>query len=122
MAILLRDGDRRAQERLFARPGYSLISVISRVELEGGVYSNAADAPARRRRLDDMLEGMEVLPFGSAEADAYRHIVEACGFSRSRILDRMIGATALVARLELATLNPRDFRDIPELRVEDWSR
>jgi tRNA(fMet)-specific endonuclease VapC len=33
----------------------------------------------------------------------------------------MIAATAITHGLTLATLNRRDFRDIPGLTVEDWS-
>jgi predicted nucleic acid-binding protein len=33
----------------------------------------------------------------------------------------MIAAQPIAAEAALATLNRRDFRDIPDLRVEDWS-
>ena len=46
---------------------------------------------------------------------------DAKGFSRRLVVDRMIAATALANDLSLATLNPRDFRDIPGLKIEDWS-
>jgi tRNA(fMet)-specific endonuclease VapC len=103
------------------RPGVSLLSIVSRVELEGGVYKVPSEAMARRERLDAMLAGVEVLPFSTVEAEAYGVILATCGFSRSRILDRMIAATAMAAGVPLATLNPRDFGDIPNLRMEDWS-
>ena len=121
VAILVRDGAEHAEEQLAGRPGSSYLSVVSRVELEGGVYTDLQAAPARRRRLDQMLAEMTVLPFGNAEADAYGVIVATCGFSRSRILDRMIAATALVHDLVVATCNPRDFENIPGLQVQDWS-
>ena len=35
--------------------------------------------------------------------------------------DMLIGATALVHKLKIATLNPRHFEVIPNLEVEDWS-
>ncbi len=121
VAILLRDGDEPTEQRLAQRPGVSLLSIISRVELENGVYRDPSEAAARRPRLDRMLLGLEVLPFGTAEAEIYAEIVKTCGFSRARILDRMIGATALAARAPLATLNARDFIDVPDLQLEDWS-
>ncbi len=121
IAILLRDGDERIATRLADRPGTALLSVASRVELEGGVYRDMAEAEVRRERVDRILAALEVLPFGDAEADAYRDIVATCGFARTRILDRMIAATAIAAEASLATLNARDFRDIPWLGLEDWS-
>lgn len=68
-----------------------------------------------------MYDTLGIVPFGVAEAAAYRRIIERCGYSRPRIIDRMIAATAIVADAAVATLNPRDFRDIPGLRIEDWS-
>ena len=35
--------------------------------------------------------------------------------------DLLIGATAIVHQLKLATLNTKDFRKLPQLEVEDWS-
>ena len=35
--------------------------------------------------------------------------------------DLLIGATAIVHQLKLATLNTKDFRKLPQLKVEDWS-
>ena len=98
-----------------------MLSVVTRVELEGGVYKDPARAELLRARLDPILAAYEVLPFGGKEAAVYADIVEACGFSRTRILDRMIAATAIVAGATLVTLNPRDFINVPGLMVEDWT-
>lgn len=68
-----------------------------------------------------MYEEMQILSFTTREAASYRRIVEQLGFSRPRVVDRMIAANALVAQATLITLNPRDFRGIPGLTVEDWS-
>jgi predicted nucleic acid-binding protein len=121
VAIHLRDGDPAIERRLADRPGTSMLSVITRVELENGVYKDAAMTAILRPRLDRLLVAFEELSFGGPEAAAYAAIVELCGFSRTRILDRMIAATAIVANAVLVTLNPRDFRDISGLEVEDWS-
>ena len=48
-------------------------------------------------------------------------IIAESGFSRRLVSDRMIAATAITYELTLATLNPRDFRSIPGLVIEDWS-
>jgi predicted nucleic acid-binding protein len=63
---------------------------------------------------------MPVLTFDSACADAYRAIVEAVGYSRRKLLDRLIGAQALVHRASLVTMNAYDFGDIPGLNVIAW--
>ncbi len=73
VAIHLRDGDPEIAARL-AGFGTSLVmSVVSRVELEGGTATSSD--PLRRRLLDRMLADIEVLPFTDAEAMAYGVIV-----------------------------------------------
>jgi tRNA(fMet)-specific endonuclease VapC len=67
-----------------------------------------------------MLAALNTLPFRVEEARAYGAIVARSGFSRPRILDRMIAATALVADATLVTSNPRDFADIAQLKLEAW--
>jgi len=121
VAILVRDGDEVAAARVEGLSDPIFLSVISRVELEGGVYRDQSTAGLLRPRVDRMLEALVELPFGTAEAVAYGGIVEACGFSRTRLADRMIAATALVARVPLLTNNPRDFRDVPGLDLMEWT-
>lgn len=103
----------RAAEALY-------LSVISHVELEAGMFRE--DGDIFRARLDILLERVEELEFTAQEVAAYSAILAASGFSRRLVIDRMIAATALANDLSLATLNPRDFGDIPALTVEDWSR
>jgi predicted nucleic acid-binding protein len=43
--------------------------------------------------------------------------VAHAGYSRRKLLDRMIAAQALVHHAVLLTRNVADFSDIPELRV-----
>ena len=100
----------------------TLLSILSVIELEGGVPLAPEGAHIRRILLDELYATMEILEFGQAEADQYRSIIGALGYSRPKILDRMIAAQAIAAGATLATLNPRDFRGIPRLNIEDWSR
>lgn len=120
VAISLRDGDPGIIERfekLHARP---FLSVVSRVELEGGVYARPAFAQQRRRALDVLLELLPQLDFDAEMAAVYGQIVAGQGFSRRKIIDRMIAATALVHNLTVITLNSADFADIPALKIDDW--
>ena len=120
IVIRLRDGEAAIEERVAALSGSAVLSIVTRIELEGGAHRDPADALARRARLDAILEGMPVLAFGDADADAYRRIVEAAGYSRRKLLDRMIAAQALVHRATLVTQNPADFQDIPGLELLAW--
>jgi predicted nucleic acid-binding protein len=120
VAIHLRDGDEVVTSKVAALEGAILLSVISRVELEGGVYRDPAQASIRRPRLDAMLAALPVLTFDDTDADAYRQIVEVVGYSRRKLFDRMIAAQALVHRATLVTLNAGDFRDVPGLELLSW--
>ncbi len=120
VAIHLRDGDHVVTAKVAALTGAILLSVVSRVELEGGVYRDIAQAGVRRPRLDAILAALPVLAFDDTAADAYRKIVESAGYSRRKLLDRMIAAQALVHRATLVTLNAADFRDVPGLDLLVW--
>jgi len=120
IAIHLRDGDPVVTSRIAALEGPVLLSIVSRVELEGGVYRDPGQAGVRRARLDAMLDALPVLDFDREAADAYRMIVEAAGYSRRKLLDRMIAAQALVHRATLVTRNAADFQDIPRLVLVTW--
>lgn len=120
VAINLRDGDEAVTAKVAALEGAILLSVITRVELEGGVYRDPAQVGVRRSRLDAILAALPVLSFDDTTADAYRQIVETVGYSRRKLLDRMIAAQALVHRATLVTLNGSDFQDIPGLDLMAW--
>lgn len=120
VAIHLRDGDVAVTDRVAALDGAVLISVITRVELEGGVYREPAQAAVRRARLDVMLAAIPTLDFDAAAADAYGAIVAHGGYSRRKLLDRMIAAQALVHRAALVTSNADDFSDVPGLQLLAW--
>lgn len=121
VAIALRDGDSRIVDKLASLTDAVIMSVVTRVELEGGVHRYPEHAPLRRARLDKMVKAISVLPFDDMAADCYREIVAHAGYSRRKILDRMIAAQAFVHRASLATMNIEDFRDIPGLLTLDWA-
>lgn len=120
VAIHLRDRDPLVTAKTAELGGSIAMSIMSRVELEGGVYADRGVAAIRRARLDILLETIRVLPFDDGAADAYRRIVEAVGFSRRKAFDRMIAAQALASGATLVTLNGDDFRDVPGLTMLEW--
>ena len=120
VAIHLRDGDPSVTAKIASLDDAILLSIVTRVELEGGVYRDADDAPARRARLDTLLSAIPVLAFDDAAADAYAAIVASAGYSRRKLPDRMIAAHALVHLATLVTMNADDFRDIAGLKMLAW--
>ncbi|MBO9500907.1 PIN domain-containing protein [Brevundimonas sp. A19_0] len=118
VAIALRDGDASVIRQLRAAASPACFSVVTLVELEAGLFGR--DADLRRERLATLLETIPVIEFTEAEAVAYGRILTDTGFSRRKVLDRMIAAQAIVAGATLATLNPVDFRDIPGLSLLEW--
>jgi predicted nucleic acid-binding protein len=122
VAIELRDDDSWIKERVSQLRAPLHISAITRVELENGVRREPEEATLKRARLDRMLATITTLDFGASEIEAYRRILEVTGYSRRKVADRMTAATALVHGLPLATLNGRDFRDVPGLELVEWER
>jgi tRNA(fMet)-specific endonuclease VapC len=122
VAIALRDLDPEISGRIEGLDTDPLLSIISVVELEGGVARAMQGRAHRRRLLDEMLDALEILPFGLREAEIYGAIVASLGFARSKVIDRMIAAQAIAVGATLATLNPKDFGAIPRLMFEDWTR
>lgn len=120
VAILLRDGDFDIEERVAALEGAVLLSIVTRVELEGGVWRAPEFAALRRAKLDAILEVFPTIAFDDEAAATYGAIVAVCGYSRRKILDRMIAAQAIAHRATLVTRNSKDFSDIPELDLLAW--
>ena len=120
VAIHLRDGDPSILSKVEALGDAIVLSVVTRVELEGGVYRDASQAGLRRPRLDAMLQAIPVLAFDDVAADHYRAIIEAVGYLRRKVIDRMIAAQALAHRMTLITLNADDFTDVPGLDLVRW--
>ena len=89
MSIHLRDGNSLITQKVAALQGGVLISVVTRVELEGGVYREPAHAHIRRARLDVMLRAIPALAFDDLATKTYGAIVASAGYARRKILDRL---------------------------------
>jgi tRNA(fMet)-specific endonuclease VapC len=120
VAMHVRDGDAETTRKLAELKGAVVMSILTRVELEGGVYRDPAHAAVRRARLDVMLEALPSLVFDDEAAASYGTIVAHAGYSRRKLLDRMIAAQALVHRAMLITFNAEDFADVPGLKLLAW--
>lgn len=120
MAIYLREGLPEIMRRVDALPRKPFLSVITRVELEGGVYAHREERERRRVAVDALLTMLPILDFDSEMSECYGHILAQSGFSRRKIIDRMIAATALVGSMTLITTNGDDFMDIDGLQLETW--
>ena len=120
VAIHLRDGDAVVTGKVAALQDAVLMSIVTRVELEGGVYREPAYAAIRRARLDAILAAVPAIAFDDAAADAYGVIVASAGYSRRKLLDRMIAAQALVHRASLVTMNADDYAEIAGLSLQAW--
>ena len=118
---MLRDADTLADRKLVDLASRPALSIITRVELEGGLTAEPELASRRRATLDRMLTFFPVLDFDESCADAYRRIVEQAGYSRRKVMDRLIAATALANGLDVVTANARDFVDIPDLTLKVWA-
>jgi tRNA(fMet)-specific endonuclease VapC len=121
VAVGLRDLDPDIKRRVAAFELPPMISVITMVELKGRSADATSAGLHRRRLLEEMLGILKVVPFGLVEAEIYGSIVAALGFARNLVIDRMIAAQAIAIGATLATLNPKDFRTIPGLALEDWT-
>ncbi|TAJ83208.1 PIN domain-containing protein [Reyranella sp.] len=120
VAIHLRDGDPAVMNKVATLEEAVLMSIVTRVELEGGVYRDPTQTGIRRARLDAILAAVPTLAFDDAAAEAYGAIVARAGYSRRKLLDRMIAAQAIVHRASLVTMNSGDYADIPELSLLSW--
>lgn len=120
MAIHVRDGDDRVDDLVDSLVGPLRLSIVTRIELEADLGRGDADVLIRQDRLDALLAALPVIPFKNDDAECYRAILRRGGFSRRKVLDRMIAAQTIVIGATLVTLNGADFRDITGLKLLEW--
>lgn len=97
------------------------VSALTASELLHGCH-RAADAGTQARRfafVEALLARVPVLDFGLTEARRHAELWASLAREGSMIgaHDMIIGATALARGYSLATLNQRDFRRLPGLRL-----
>ena len=120
IVVDLADGDENTLANVEALGAGVMMSMMTRIELEGGAYRDRVLVAARRHRLDRVLRSIPVLAFEEDSAETYGRVLAATGYSRRKVFDRMIAAQALVYRATLVTRNASDFSDIPGLQILEW--
>jgi predicted nucleic acid-binding protein len=120
VVIHLRDGDEGVSRKMADLDALPVIAMITRIELENGLYRDPELTDLLRPNLAVILRRTDVIDFGNMEFEAYRSILDQVGFSKRKVLDRMIAATALAHNLTLITMNGKDFRDVPGLKLVEW--
>jgi tRNA(fMet)-specific endonuclease VapC len=112
---VLADADSSAARRLGGCvPGSAVVSAITFAEVLLGVARGSAKEVATARALFELVP---VVPFDETAAAAYARLP----FRRGSF-DRLIASHALSLGLTLVTNNPRDFADVPDVRVENWAQ
>lgn len=103
-------------------PGESVMSVITLGELARGV-EKSQDRIANLKTLQELAGIIPVVALPPAAGESYGAFRVALE-RRGEIIgnnDLWIAAHAHAARLILVTNNEREFRRIPELRIENWA-
>lgn len=95
------------------------VSAISAAELLVGPKTSD-DPEGDKEKAERFLAIMTVPDFDMRAAEVYSELARTLGAER-KSFDRLIAAHALALGLTLVTNNERDFRDVPGLKVENWT-
>jgi len=108
-------------ERL--KPGQLVMSAITYGELYYGASKSSQQASALAQ-LRELVQDVPVAELDSRASEAYGEIRAALE-KEGRLIgnnDLWIGAHALALNLTLATNNEREFKRIPGLSLENWTK
>ena len=100
--------------------GDLVMSAITLGELEVG-FAKSGSPDRARSDAAAVLSAVGVMPFDEEAARAFGRI-QAAAPSRRGAYDRQIAAHAIALGVALVTNNEKDFDDIPEVVVENWTR
>ena len=119
---LIRQKQRGLIERLTSHdPDEVGVSIITVAELSYGAQKSVQPSQ-NLRALEQFLLPLEVADFDQSAADTYGLVRAHLEKNGNPIgsMDMLIGAHALSLGVVLVTNNIREFKRIPNLRVEDW--
>ena len=100
-----------------------VVSVITEAELRTGAAKSSS--PVKTLRLvENFLGPLALAEFTSDDAIAYAHIRAKLERAGTPIgpLDTLIAAQAIARKLTLVSNNEREFRRVPGLQLENWTR
>lgn len=121
---LIRSRPKKLLRRLKrARPDDICISAITLSELEYGASKSAA--PDRNRlALAEFMTAIDVISYDDNAAPHYGRIRAELESQGKTIgpLDMLIASHALSLDLTLITSNEREFRRVPGLKVDNWTK
>jgi tRNA(fMet)-specific endonuclease VapC len=105
------------------KPGQIVMSTITLGELQFGAYKSNQRAKALAE-IEKLIQDIPVEDLGMGAAEAYGEIRAAlqrqgCLISSN---DLWIASHAVALGVTLATNNEREFRRVPGLSVENWTR
>ncbi len=120
----------RVTARIEAMEGERATTVISRIEvLQGRLDSvvKAADgtevllAQERLASAEEALAKFRIVPFDAAAAATFDGLRQNKKLKKIGLADLLIASIALAHRAILVTRNLRHFRQVPDLRLENWA-
>lgn len=100
--------------------GDVVISAITLAELRYGVECQTENRAAFENALRGLLADLPVMAFDENAAVDYGFLRAAIRDRQRDALDRLIAAHARSLSLTLVTNNEADFKDYPDVRVENW--
>ena len=115
-------GRGRVAERLLATPPSEIgVPAIVLYELEVGI-AKSSSPDKRRKQLSELVDLVNLLPFGEAEARAAATLRAALEKRGKPIgpIDTLIAGTAVANRALLVTHNTSEFGRVSGLKVVDW--
>ena len=100
--------------------GDAYISILTYAELRVGIESLDTNRSQNEQALKLLVRELPILPFDEAAAESYGVMRAALRDRRRDALDRLIAAHAASLGLILVTNNEADFKDYPNLKLENW--
>lgn len=108
-------GPRRSIDRLIALTEQGHRLMLSSIVLYE--WRRGPRTPVELAAQEELFPTEAAVIFGAAEAVVASRLYTKVPRARGREIDLAVAACALVAGAALWTLNPRDFTDIPDLRL-----